>query len=76
MGRPNSIGCVASTQTPKAVGAFERWQMGGGHRYIVLASRSEYYGAQDAELLRPCYAEIESRCGITIIALERSACYF
>jgi hypothetical protein len=28
----------------------------------------QYYDPQDAERLRPCYKEIESRCGISIVA--------
>lgn len=68
----NGVGCVASSQTLNHTLKQQALSSGGGwtEDIATLCWRPDpqYYDPHDAERLRPCYEEIESRSGIAIAA--------
>jgi glycosyltransferase involved in cell wall biosynthesis len=68
----NGIGCVASSQTLNQALKQDALANGGEWTEDIATLRWRpdpgYYDSQDAERLCACYGEIESRCGITIVA--------
>jgi glycosyltransferase involved in cell wall biosynthesis len=66
----NGVDCVASSRTLNE--ALKRYALSSGGEWTediaTLRWRPDpqYYDPQDAERLRPCYEDIESRCGIGI----------
>jgi glycosyltransferase involved in cell wall biosynthesis len=68
----NGIGCVGSSQTLNRALKQHALANGGEWTEDIATLRwcpdPQYYDPKDAERLRPCYGEVESRCGITIVA--------
>jgi glycosyltransferase involved in cell wall biosynthesis len=66
----NGVDCVASSQTLNEVLKENALSSGGEWTEDIATLRwrpnPQYYDTQDAERLRPCYEDIESRCGIGI----------
>jgi glycosyltransferase involved in cell wall biosynthesis len=66
----NGVDCVASSHTLNE--ALKRQAMASGGEWtediapLCWRPDPQYYDRGDAERLRPCYQEIESRCGISI----------
>ena len=66
----NSVGCVASSQTLNR--ALKQHALASGGEWtediatLCWRPDPQYYDPQDAERLRPCYEEIEIRCGVGI----------
>jgi hypothetical protein len=68
----NGIGCVASSRTLNQALKQDALANGGEWTEDIATLRWRpnpgYYDPADAERLCACYGEIESRCGITIVA--------
>lgn len=68
----NGVDCVSSSQRLNEILKQHALDSGGEWTEDIAALRwrpnPQYYDRQDAERLRPCYDEIESRCGISISA--------
>jgi glycosyltransferase involved in cell wall biosynthesis len=68
----NSVDCVASSRTLNQALKQDALSNGGEWTEDIATLRwrpdPQYYEPQDAERLRPCYAEIESSSGIGIVA--------
>ena len=68
----NGVGCVASSRTLNE--ALKQQSLANGGEWtediatLCWRPDPQYYDPQDAERLRPSYDEIESRCGIGIVA--------
>jgi glycosyltransferase involved in cell wall biosynthesis len=66
----NGVDCVSSSHTLNQALKQHALSSGGGWTEDIATLRwrpdPRYYDPQDAERLRPCYQEIESRCGIVI----------
>jgi glycosyltransferase involved in cell wall biosynthesis len=66
----NGVDCVASSQTLNDVLKQHALANGGEWTEDIATLRwrpnPQYYDSHDSERLRPCYEEIESRCGIAI----------
>ena len=66
----NGVGCVASSQTLNR--ALKQHALASGGEWtediatLCWRPDPQYYDPQDAERLRPCYEEIEIRCGVGI----------
>jgi hypothetical protein len=66
----NGVDCVASSRTLNE--ALKRYTLSSGGEWtediatLRWRPNPQYYDLQDAERLRPCYEDIESRCGIGI----------
>jgi glycosyltransferase involved in cell wall biosynthesis len=66
----NGADCVASSRTLNQILKQHALDSGGEWTEDIATLRwrpdPQYYDPSDAERLRPCYAEIEGRCGIAI----------
>jgi glycosyltransferase involved in cell wall biosynthesis len=68
----NGVDCVSSSQSLNQSLKQHSLSIGGEWTEDIATLRwrpnPQYYDPQDAERLRPCYAEIEACCGIGIVA--------